>query len=280
MKRIALALGLAFLVDCKDKLSESNPKRLTPSAISTADVDKSLDAWEEKYHCNFQTAKELENFVQQEIQKKIPEVITFYNKQFGLNNNPDSVKIAYGNITEGKEPSFHYDFDKRTLRLELTPKDNADKYVQDMCAGKGYIWPSYQGRTIGFTPHEVAHWVHDKFMKDNDIKLDKSIACMNQIGSCAVIEGTAVYMASFIDPDESHRDVIWDGVRAYEDPYTNLLATKLWGKWGYPAGEKLVRPILDKDFKRGLRIMSANHPKIKEAKDFVTYQKKVLKLLD
>jgi hypothetical protein len=132
---------------------------------------------------------------------------------------------------------------------------------------------------FGDMPHELAHWFHDHLLKKygfNDFsgyskEKNRTLCTIKRM----IIEGTATYMAKFLNKDES-----LIGNEAYKSPIDSLMDGKIFSFWVYPAGEELVTPILDKDFKNGIRLMSDSFPEVKTAGDVRAYQAEILRKLE
>ncbi|MBR9693442.1 hypothetical protein GOV07_05990 [Candidatus Woesearchaeota archaeon] len=287
MREIVTALGLvAVLAGCAPR--EAPISQATPTPIvSTTPAEPIVNP-----ACPFNTLEELERFASDAIKAEIPASLQFYNERFGTNYSMDDMQIENGTF-DGLHPDFHYDFDNHVLRLDLLPSEKAlatarevfkdikgtpEKYqnmdtylaqLKNRCDEEFSEWRSYKDVTVGFVPHEVAHWYHDEFMRREGITLPGPERDTPQWkGLCMVIEGTAVWMTTLIDPKESV-------VREYNDPVNAYAGQGPW-HFVYPAGEMLVTPILNEDFLGGLHIMSASPPAISSAEDMTRYQQQVI----
>lgn len=271
----------------KQDFGENNPElKTTNAAIPRINPAELIEK-----KCSFENANELREHLDKKIRQQLPGLVAFYNDKFGMNVKPEDIQINYGFISDEKMklptvyPSFWYDFKNHHLLLEFIPKENSDEFAKSLCkSGKPQEWWSqfstYQGMSIGFTPHEIAHWFHDRYMLENKImwpedNTDIDFKKPRNIGRGLVADGVAIYLASFTDPEEFS---LLNGNR--DNSYKMLLEEKNWSKYGYPAGEKLVRPILDKNFRKGIRILSKNPPEPRSEKDLINYQKRVLRQLD
>ncbi len=272
IRKLSLSLALtASLIACDKQDNQSvQPENYRPRYefnVEPQDI------------CVFKNAKQLEDYLRSNIEKQVPRVLETYNKKFNTNYPPQSIEIIYETFKNEntKYPKFYYMFDEHKLHLEFIPAKDADNYIKFTCMDLyPYHWDLYKDLSIGVVPHEIGHWYHGEFMKRNSIVWKPEKDHTPKAGGASLVgEGVAVYLGSLIDPSETSVNE-----EDYENPYVHLMELKHWNRWVYPAGEKLVRPILDKNFHLGLKLMSENLPEPKTADDIVMYQNEILKQLD
>jgi hypothetical protein len=227
----------------------------------------------------FRNALDLRDYLETGLDTLIPKVVEFYNDRFGEDLSPEDADIDFQNfwMFSSGVPVFRYDFDSHKLVLEYTPHHNADKYAR-MLSKDEDDWNSYEAATFGLLPHEVAHWFHDNLLKEYGKDFSGHVmgenSALDRI-KCMIVEGIAVYMAGFLDRDESYI-----GKDEYGSPIDSLMNGKPLYKWVYPAGEELMRPILEKDFRNGIRLTSDNIPEVETVEDVKAYQLEILQKLD
>ena len=228
--------------------------------------------------CKFETAIDLESYIKERINDRIVEVVDIHNEKFGFYLSAKDINVEYRYFEDPIDnyPTFHYDFEKHKLILEMFPENNPDEYVRSMCIERDKMWNIYETFTVGFVPHELAHLYHDRFMMRHGINWGRLIEdSPRQYGAGLVAEGVAIYVASTIDPTESLYKK-----EEYANPYEHLMAEDPWPIWIYPAGEKFVRPILDIDFESGLEFLSRDLPQPRSAHDIEDYQTRILRRLN
>lgn len=234
--------------------------------------------------CTFISVDELEQYLQREIQAQLPAVMARYNRLFGTTHSPSEVIIKYGvnkpNPAVSSNynimiPRFYHDFEQHMLHLDFRPPDNPEAFLRKLCSHEALAgeWELFKALTIGFLPHELGHWYHDGFMRRKGIKVrftddNKS---PEGVGFALVREGVATYLETLIDPTETH-----EGTEEYKDAFEQVMTGRYWNRYGYPAGEKLVRPILETEFLKGLELISRTLPKPRKAEDLTRYQQRIL----
>jgi hypothetical protein len=229
----------------------------------------------------FRNALDLREYMEKGFDATVPMTVRFYNEKFGEDMSPEDAVIDYQEfwLFSGDRPVFRYDLDGHSLVLEYTPHSNVDEYARRLGRNKKAMG-LYDAETFGLVPHEVAHWFHDNLLRKYGCKdfsghvMGENVA-VDKI-KCMIVEGTAVYMAKFLDKDES-----FIGKEEYKSPIDSIMSENtFFPVWAYPAGEEFVTPILDKDFKNGIRLLSENFPDVRTVQDVKAYQAEILRKLD
>lgn len=272
------AMALLFMSGCgggrylKQESESGTPAVYDFSTKSYAENDDKMP--------RFRDASDLKSYLERGFNAAVPAAVEFYNGKFGEDISAEDAGIEYREfwMFSGGNPVFRYDMDEHRLIMEYAPGSGADRYARRICKNKEAL-DAYESETFGFVPHETAHWFHDRMLNKYGYR-DFSGHVMGENRAldkikAMIVEGTAVYMAKLLDGDESFR-----GKDEYGSPIDSLMDGKFLPVWVYPAGEELVTPILDKDFKNGIMLMSENFPEVRTADDVRTYQAGILSRLE
>lgn len=285
-KLLVYSAALLSLIACTEQDIENAKenqilKNGSPQEISIA--QPKLPNFQEdtidKKVCTFENADDLKSYLQENIESQLSGLVEVYNSMFGMSVSPDDIKINYKYFNRADYPNpiarFHYDFDNNELLLEYAPSDTPDQFARDLCGKDSWNFDLYKGVSVGFTPHEVAHWYHGEFMKEKGISWKNiETGTPKNLGAFFVAEGIAVYLASMTDSDESSV-----GQDESVDPFTPVFANESFNKYIYPAAEKFSRPLLDKSFVQGVEYMSRNLPEPESTEELLKYQANLLQKL-
>ncbi len=258
---------------------------------------------------NAEFEDEIECLVEETV-KSARECARIYNSMFGTDYPEESISFEIGDYESGYAPVFTYHPDENKIKLTFK-YDSIGFSGEGAKFDLIYNFIDTRPETIA---HEMAHWYHDMFMEyenaeskfpydDNDFRpfslpdtvgktmeekllvmekasdeLQKSMKAGRKIldwyhGRIIIGEGVAKYISSLIYPNASMADNA-----DYEKAFERLVIEKKNNfedrHWYYIAGEKLVRPILDLDFRKGLRYLSRNTPSLESVEDLERYQKR------
>ena len=212
----------------------------------------------------------VENFIVDNFEKDVSEVYNFFNisldfpSYFFTKVNDELCFRCEGAhyFSKSKKISFNaYPSEEMFIRY----RDYHKRYSENFQA-------FFEQRLHYYIKHEAAHYFHhmesdrlgiENSFENSDVQTDEDILCSN-----LVVEGVADYMAYLGQIPPSTKLI---------NPKHLLCDTNLQVYNLYSAGFYLVQPILDKDFFKGIRVLSEYPLNKNSLKSLKRYQNNLLK---
>ena len=250
-----------------------------PSQKPRESTVSTLESAKNETTCTFENKEQLRAYLDQHITPRTKKAAVAYDNMFGTNYSANGIEIQWTINNNQDYPHFYFDVEKHQLMINYAPATDSDTYVKNMCTNQIIPgWKFYKDTTLEFAEHETGHWYHDQFMRERGINTtwgNYDNPKDTQFRSAKLIhEGVACYLTTKLDPKQTQL-----GDPAYENKNPFVMLTKDPGMfyfWVYPAGERVVTPILDKDFQGGLADISQNPPHDLSGHGLVVYQRRAV----